>query len=98
MRVITRGPAEPWRLAERARRRVQFFALKKLVDAYVLEAGVVLSPLHVHQLKYYSGGPPVVGRRRRGQNCDVRRGGMGTEADAPLRLSQSLNMVCCAWC
>lgn len=50
-----------------------FVAVKKLVESYVLEAGVVLSPLHVHQLKYYAKGPP--GQRRRKQ-CDVCRSGV----------------------
>jgi hypothetical protein len=51
----------------------QFVAIKKLVESYVIEQGVVLSPLHVHQLKYYPKGPP--GRRRRKQ-CDICREGV----------------------
>jgi len=51
----------------------QFVAIKKLVEAYVAEVGVVLSPLHVHQLKYYKKGPP--GQRRRKQ-CDICREGV----------------------
>ena len=31
----------------------QFVAVRKLVRSYVMEVGVVLSPLHVHQLKFY---------------------------------------------
>ena len=54
-----------------------FVAVKKLVESYVMEAGVVLSPLHVHQLKYYSKGPP--GRRRRKQ-CDICREGVHVKA------------------
>lgn len=36
----------------------QFVAIKKLVESYVIEQGVVLSPLHVHQLKFYPKGEP----------------------------------------
>ena len=48
----------------------QFVAIKKLVRAYVEEVGVVLSPLHVHSLKYLPKGPR---NRRMRKNCDVCR-------------------------
>ena len=49
--------------------------VKNLLAAYVAEVGTVLSPLHIHQLKYHKKGAP--GRRRRKQ-CDVCRDGMST--------------------
>ena len=63
----------PFLAASIASINFSFVAVKKLVESYVLEAGVVLSPLHVHQLKYYAKGPP--GRRRRKQ-CDICRTGV----------------------
>jgi hypothetical protein len=63
----------PFLAASIASINFSFVAVKKLVESYVMEAGVVLSPLHVHQLKYYKNGPP--GRRRRKQ-CDICRTGV----------------------
>ena len=63
----------PFLAASIASINFSFVAVKKLVESYVMEAGVVLSPLHVHQLKYYKKGPP--GQRRRKQ-CDICRTGV----------------------
>ena len=48
----------------------QFVAIRKLVRSYVEEVGVVLSPLHVHSLKFLPKGPQ---NRRMRKHCEVCR-------------------------
>lgn len=82
----------PFLAASIAAINFSFVAVKKLVESYVMEAGVVLSPLHVHQLKYYSKGPP--GRRRRKQ-CDICREGVHVK---PCYNCKDCNFNLCITC
>ena len=75
----------------------QFVASRRLVGAYVKEAGAVLSALHVHALKYYSKGAP--GRTGwgpgAGKQCDVCRTPC---ASSPCYNCQDCNFNLCIEC
>jgi hypothetical protein len=75
----------------------QFVASRRLVGAYVKEAGAVLSALHVHALKYYTKGAP--GRTGWGpggqKQCDVCRTPC---ASSPCYNCQDCNFNLCIEC
>ena len=75
----------------------EFVSVKKLVASYVIEAGVVLSPLHVHKLKYFQVGAKTSKRKwvRGGLLCDVCRDNVGAK---PVYNCAQCNFNLCITC
>jgi hypothetical protein len=75
----------------------EYVCVKKLVAAYVIEAGVVVTPLHVHKLKFYMVGAKTSKRKwvRGGLLCDICRDNVGAK---PVYNCKQCNFNICVTC
>jgi hypothetical protein len=69
----------------------EYVCVKKLVASYVVEAGAVITPLHVHKLKFWQEGARASKRKwmRGGLLCDICRDNVGSK--------QIYNCAQCNW-
>lgn len=85
----------PFLLVSIAATNLQYTAIKKLVQSYVMRVGLIETALHLHPLKFYPTGPPNTRRWGNNKKCDICRENMTKK---PTYTCADCNMNVCVTC
>ena len=85
----------PFLLVSIAVVNLQYSAIKRLVQSYVLRVGLIETPLHLHPLKFYSKGPPNTRRWGNNKKCDICR---ENQTKKPTYTCADCNVNICVMC